>query len=135
VTRDDIAEAIEGFEFNGKYTGGRHKARKENVDFSGLSETHRYLVELWLEVHKGSSNHAKVVKTALERLNHVDKCIEEKGYVDYTKDVKGRTPDWRKWIDFLVEKEYLKSEKQKGSGKKTKIVYLRTKNASNPHHD
>ena len=50
----------------------------------------------WLEVHKESSDHAKVVKTAIERLKHLDKCLEEKGYMDFTLDVKGRKPEWRK---------------------------------------
>jgi hypothetical protein len=112
VTREDVSAAIADFDFSGKYAGGKHEARKETVDLSGLSGVHRYLVELWVEVHKDSSDHAKVIKTAIERLKHVDQCIDEKGYVDKTQDVKGTNQDWKTWIDFLVDKGYLKPEKR-----------------------
>jgi hypothetical protein len=135
VTRDDIAAAIEEFDFNGSYVGGKREGRKETVDLSGLSKTHRYLVELWLEVHKELSDHARVIKTAIDRLEHVDRCIKEKGYVDKTQDRKGTIPDWQNWINFLVEKEYLKPEKRNSSGKKPKNVYIRCENGANPHGD
>jgi hypothetical protein len=77
----------------------------------------------------------KLVKTAIGRLNHVDRCIEEKGYVDKVSDRKGKIPEWKKWIDFLVETEYLEPEKQSGPGKKPKTVYVRPPSDANLHHN
>lgn len=60
-----------------------------------------------------------------ERIEHVEKCIEDKGFVDLVKDKKGERPHWRSFIEWLEAEGFLKKEKR---GRKT--VYVKTSKVS-----
>jgi hypothetical protein len=123
---DDPTPVFRDFEFKGDYGKGTD-ARKVEVDLSHLSEDEKYLIETFVEEHSGNTDHARAYQTAAERLEHVKKCIAEKGYVDKVKDCKGRRPDWKKWIEHLVTKKYLKEEILK-TNTKPKTVFVLAKN-------
>ena len=123
ATRDNISGVIEDFEFVGENTGEhRNEDRKTIIDLSQLSPEHKRIVELWCE--RNETDNAKVVESAIKRLRHIDKLIDEKGFADKSKnDKQGTDSEWKKWLDFLVDVGYLITEKLEGSANRPKIVY------------
>jgi hypothetical protein len=89
------------FEFKGDYGKGE-SARKVEVDLSKCSEKEQHIINGFIEKYSKDTDHARAYQTAIERLEHVKKCIADKGYVDIVKDKKGKRPDWKQWIEHLV---------------------------------
>jgi len=54
------------------------------------------------------------------RLEHIEYCLAQKGYVDRVKDKKGERAEWCSFLDWLVETAYLKIEKRE-----RKTVYIK----------
>ena len=120
----EILEAVFGdFEFKGNYGKGE-SARKVEVDLSDLPDDDKYLIESFVDEHSKGTDHARAYQTAIERLEHMKKCVAEKGYVDKDKDKKGERPTWKKWIDHLVQKEFLRPTKIKTKTRSKKVYEM-----------
>ena len=119
---DDPTPVFSNFEFKGDYGKGMD-ARKVEVDLSYIHDDDKYLIESFVDEQRNNTDHAESYKWTIERLEHVKKCIAEKGYLDRVKDCKGRRPDWKKWIEHLVDKNFLEPIKIKVEGKKSKTGY------------
>jgi len=120
ITKSDISEAIKNF----KFIDPSKKSVKVQVDTSELSPIHQYLFYSWLETLGKNGNNLRTQRMIVDRLAHIDNCIEEKGYVDIKADKIGKRPEWKKWVDFLVDKKYLKPEKRKEQGRRSKTIYV-----------
>ena len=70
-----------------------------------------------------SANNPRTQRSIIDRIKHVQQCIEDKGHLDKKMDRKGKRPDWDKWIQFLVEKRYLIPEVVR-TKTRSKTVYL-----------
>jgi hypothetical protein len=112
------------FKFKGDYGKGE-SARKVEVDLSNIPNDEKYLIESFVDEHRNNTDHAEAYKWAIERLEHVKKCLKIKGYVDKDKDKKGKRPDWKRWIKHLVQKGFLQPTKIK-TKTRSKTVYKRT---------
>jgi hypothetical protein len=118
---DDPTPVFGDFKFKGDYGKGE-SARKVEVDLSHLSEDEKYLIETFVEEHSGNTDHARAYQTAVERLEHVKKCIAEKGYVELRADKKGERKMWQTWLKHLEMKNYL-VETTIGTGRRQKKAY------------
>jgi len=116
---DDPTPVFTDFKFKGNYGKGE-SARKVEVDLSNIPNDEKYLIESFVDEHRNNTDHAEAYKWAIERLEHVKKCIAEKGYVDKVKDKKGKRQDWKKWIEHLIDKNFLEPVEIKVEGKKSK---------------
>jgi DNA polymerase elongation subunit (family B) len=125
---DDPIQVFNNFEFKGDYGKGE-SPRKVEVDLSNLSLDEKYLIETFVEEHSGNTDHARAYQTAIERLEHVKKCVAEKGYVDRVKDKKGKRQDWKNWIEHLIDKNFIEPVEIKVEGKKSKTGYKIAENA------
>jgi len=124
---DDIdgpTPVFRDFEFKGNYGKGE-SARKVEVDLSNIPNDEKYLIESFVDEQRKGTDHAEAYKWAIERLEHVKKCLKNKGYVDKDKDKKGKRPDWKRWIKHLVQKGFLQPTKIK-TKTRSKTVYKRT---------
>ena len=126
----EILKAVfDDFEFKGNYRKGE-SSRKVEVDLSNLPDDERYLIESFIDEHRNNTDNAEAYKWAIERLEHVKKCIADKGYVDRVKDKKGKRQDWKKWIEHCTEKKYLHLQNTTVNNQK-KTVYVTDKNVQN----
>jgi len=110
------------FEFKGDYGKGE-SARKVEVDMSFLTERQQHIISGYIEKYSEDTDHARAYQTASERLNYVDTCIKENGYLDRTKNRKGKRGNWKQWIDYLLEVGYLKQIKIKIT-RQSKTVFV-----------
>jgi len=120
-----LAAVFGGFEFVGDYGKGE-TARKVVVDLSNIPDDERYLIESFVDEHRGNTDHARAYQTAIERLEHIKECVADKGYVDRVKDKKGERTAWQKWVEHLVDKKYLEAfeiEVEGKRGKRSKTGY------------
>ena len=123
----DPTPVFTDFKFKGNYGKGE-SARKVEVDLSELTEQQQYIVNGYIEKYSKDTDHARAYQTAIGRLNYVDTCIKENGYLDRTNDRKGKKSNWKQWVDYLLEVEYLKPIKIKIT-RQSKTVYVHPENA------
>jgi hypothetical protein len=125
---DDPTPVFTDFEFKGDYGKGMD-ARKVEIDLSEISEEEQHIINGYVEKHSEDTDHARAYQTAIERLEHVKKCIAEKKYVDRVKDKKGTRTDWIRWIEHCIEKKYLHQQDITVNNQK-KTVYVMKKNTN-----
>jgi len=89
---------------------------------SNLPDEEKYLIESFVDEHSGNTDHARSYQTAIERLEHVKKCIADKGYVELRGNIKGKWNVWKTWIEHLETKNYLMETKIE-TGRRSKKVY------------
>jgi hypothetical protein len=118
---DDPTPVFTDFKFKGNYGKGE-SVRKVEVDLNNIPNDEKYLIESFVDEHRNNTDHAEAYKWAIERLEHVKKCIANKGYVDKDKDKKGERPTWKKWIEHIVQKGFLQPTKIK-TKTRSKTVY------------
>lgn len=102
-------------------------ARKVKIDLSKLTEQQQHIINGYIEKYSKDTDHAEAYKWAIERLNYVDTCIKENGHLDRTNDRKGKKRNWKQWVDYLLEVEYLKQVKIKIT-RKSKNVFVHAEN-------
>jgi hypothetical protein len=124
---DDPTPVFRDFEFKGDYGKGE-SARKVEVDMSFLTERQQHIISGYIEKYSEDTDHARAYQTASERLNYVDTCIKENGYLDRTKNRKGKRGNWKQWIDYLLEVGYLRQTKIKLT-RKSKTVFVHAENS------
>jgi len=111
----DISAVIEDFKFKASHNGTK------TIDLSALTPIQQYLFYGWLELQGDSANNPRTQRSIIDRIKHVQQCIEENGHLD-KRDKKGKRPEWDKWIQFLLEKKYLIPEVVK-TKTRSKTVY------------
>ena len=122
---DDPTPVFGDFEFKGDYGKGTD-ARKVEVDLSEFSEEEQHIINGFVEKYCKDTDHARAYKTAIERLRHIKKCIENKGYVELRADIKGKRQIWGTWLEHLVANKYLVEISIK-TGRRPKKAYKSAK--------
>jgi hypothetical protein len=122
---DNPTPIFENFEFKGDYGKGE-SARKVEIDLSEFSEEEQYVINGFVENYCKDTDHARAYQTAIERLRHLKKCIENKGYVELREDKKGKREIWETWLKYLVANNYL-TELSIETGRRPKTAYKNVK--------
>ena len=119
----EILKVVFGdFEFQGEYGKGE-KSQKVGFSWGDITDDReKYLIESFVDEYCGNTDHSRTYKTAIVRLEHVKKCVLDKGYVEKEADLKGKRDVWRVWLNHLVAKKYLVEALIK-TGSRPKTVY------------